>query len=996
MLRAVIRKLDELRPFITEPGPLRRDITALASLAGWVTPVARMALLRMDERGNCREYAETGAPGDAVTDEIKEWAAALSTAFAADGSPAFVPVEAFAPGAAAFPLWYDSRLVGLILLARGQGELPWTAEDAALLRPLLSVIALAFTDKQHFEHQEMYALIFNTLMDNINAGLYVTDIKTDRILFMNRTMKRDFGIENPEGQLCWKILQKDRDHRCEFCPVQRLLRQGEGGGPVQWEEVNGVTGRTYDNYDTLIRWVDGSLVHLQHSMDITASRRLSRAASTDELTDMLNRRAGKETAVRLLEQARQEHKPLTIALFDINVLKEVNDAFGHGEGDRMITAITDTLKKGLRPQDIPFRLSGDEFVVLIDGTEQEAADLLDGVLDSLRQEKQRLGLPYDLSFCYGVLEAAFHPAERLSELLAQVDERMYEQKRAFHRVRAERAHRVSVREGAADFSYDKDRLYSALVQSTDDYLYICNMRTGVFRYPQTMVEEFDLPGQVIRDALPLWRERVHENDWARFIEANEAITEGRAESHSVEYRARNRRGEWIWLRCRGHVERDESGEPVLFAGIITNLGRKNKLDHMTGLFNKFEMEEVLRSRITGQAKRRMGLIILDLDDFKHINDLYNREFGDEVLRLTAQKIQGYLPAGVTAYRLDGDEFGLVFDNGGRDEMQRVYAAIRGAFRYQQECDGRKYYCTLSAGCAVYPDDADSYLDLFKYAGYSLEYAKNRGKNRAAFFSREILVHKSRALELTELLRYSMEHDYEGFELYYQPQVRAGDGVVIGAEALARWRCDAYGSVSPAEFIPLLEQSGLIVPAGRWIFRQAVRTCRLWVEKHPGFVMSVNLSYLQVTESDFIPFMKAILAEEGVNPANMVVELTESYLVKGDDTVRRIFDEIRQLGIRIAMDDFGTGYSSLGILKKTPADIVKIDKTFIRDIRESHFDATFIRFIVALCHDVGIEVCLEGVESDEEYGIVSPMELDIIQGYLFGRPVPADVFQETYL
>jgi len=120
-----------------------------------------------------------------------------------------VPVEAFAPGAAAFPLWYDSRLVGLILLARGQGELPWTAEDAALLRPLLSVIALAFTDKQHFEHQEMYALIFNTLMDNINAGLYVTDIKTDRILFMNRTMKRDFGIENPEGQLCWKILQKD-------------------------------------------------------------------------------------------------------------------------------------------------------------------------------------------------------------------------------------------------------------------------------------------------------------------------------------------------------------------------------------------------------------------------------------------------------------------------------------------------------------------------------------------------------------------------------------------------------------------------------------------------------------------------------------------------------------------------------------------------------------------------------------------------------------------
>ena len=222
------------------------------------------------------------------------------------------------------------------------------------------------------------------------------------------------------------------------------------------------------------------------------------------------------------------------------------------------------------------------------------------------------------------------------------------------------------------------------------------------------------------------------------------------------------------------------------------------------------------------------------------------------------------------------------------------------------------------------------------------------------------------------------------------------GAIMGAEALARWNSKKYGWVSPAEFIPLLEQSGLIIPLGKWIFKTAISKCVEWVKFNDEFVMSINLSYVQLTEPGFIPFMKSAIDENGLSTENVVVELTESYMAKGTNSVKEIFDRIRELGFKIAMDDFGTGYSSLDILKNSPADIVKIDKTFIKDIMTSNFDATFIKFIVELCHDVDISVCLEGVERLEEYNIVKTMNLDMIQGFLFGRPEPPEEFDRKFL
>lgn len=544
-----------------------------------------------------------------------------------------------------------------------------------------------------------------------------------------------------------------------------------------------------------------------------------------------------------------------------------------------------------------------------------------------------------------------------------------------------------------DFIFRKNPLYDALVRSTDDYIYMCYWPENIFLFPQTMVDEFNLPGQIIEDADNVWSSLIHEDDKDNFFKAILDINNGNTNIHNVEYRAKNKHGEWVWLRCRGYLERDINGNPGLFAGIITNLGRKNKIDHMTGLFNKFEFE-VQINNILLNSDLNCLILVLGLDDFRHINDLYNREFGDEVLRITSQKIQTLLPSNASIYRLDGDEFGIILKNSDENQVKDIYKKIKSEFQHQQIYNSHKYYCTISGGCSVYPKDGNDFMTLFKFAEYSLEYSKTRGKNRLSFYDNNIMKQKSRSLEIIELLRESVENNFENFELYYQSQVDAETRQLKGSEALLRWKCKEYGSVSPVEFIPLLEQTGLIIPVGKWIFEQAVKTCKEWLDKYPYFMMNVNLSYIQLAEDDFISYMKDVLKENDLAPSHIVVELTESYIASSG--LAETFERIRGIGIQVAMDDFGTGYSSLEVLKTAPADIVKIDRAFVKDILKSTFDATFIKFIVALCHDVSVKICLEGVETEEEYNMVKDMKLDLIQGYLFGKPLPKSVFLEKYL
>ena len=437
------------------------------------------------------------------------------------------------------------------------------------------------------------------------------------------------------------------------------------------------------------------------------------------------------------------------------------------------------------------------------------------------------------------------------------------------------------------------------------------------------------------------------------------------------------------------MTRDENGEPEMFAGMITNLGKHNQIDHMTGLYNRFEFEGNIKKYMMDERVESLGIMILDMDAFKN---LYDRSFGDEVLRLTGRKIAAVLPENAGIYRLDGDEFGIIVLGGDEEQCSDLYNRIQYQFTRQQEYGGRKFFCTVSAGLAFYPKDADNYLELIKYANYSLEHSKMLGKNRSTVFSRSILWEKERRLKMAELLRESIDQGFVGFSVCYQPQVRAGSGRlqhrygdlvgVVGLVAAEVDRCGLSGALA-------VSAAGADRPGGE------ARQCSLWRRFAPDFMVSVNLSYVELMERDVFPAVMGALEEFGLPPANVTLELTESCMVKEDKQVNKIMGRFREAGLKVAMDDFGTGYSSLNSLKNIPADVVKIDRSFVTGITEEGYNATLIRSVAQLCRQVDMRVCVEGVETEEEHSAVRGMGVELIQGYYFGRPMLPELFEQKF-
>lgn len=990
--------------------PLAELLPRLADALRKHAPINALALLRPGhgDKGGSKAPLIWSADPNLPVPELQGWfadAKRLAALPAACGPSGLAGPEAAAlwpealrgaVNSVLLPLRLPDQPPEFLLVNKEPARGPWHADELRVLHLFSALLAVFSAGQAYCAGQAYHNRVFNAAMDQVRACIYITDPRTDRILYMNQSMKEAFRLDRPEGKICWQVLQQGKTQRCEFCPVSHLEEHPDDQHVYRWEEHNTLTGHLFENYDSLMRWIDGSRVHLQQSIDITDTRRLQLAAQSDELTGLLNRRAGIEKLSSTLGSAKTEDASLIVALLDVNDLKSINDAFGHMAGDQALRLVAKAVEDSLREPDFCFRLSGDEFIVVFHALDRHAAGReLEAILDRLKAKQEEIRLGYALSFCFGCFEV--RPGLKLAvpAILSKADESMYEQKKKYHiSIAAQRLKETAELPPDDILDYNAAQLYEALCRSTDAYIYVSKVPTGVFRYSKSMVRDFGLPGEIVPNAAAVWGEYVHPDDKAAFLESNQIIADGKSDVHCVEYRVKNREGQWVWVRCRGYLVHDEKGAPALFAGFISNLGQKNKIDHITGLPNKIAFEEEVTAALQNRPGAPLRLMLLGVDNFKHVNELHGRFFGDEVLRIIAQKLQVMLPENDALYRLDGDIFAVVLNNDARDARD-FYDSVAESFRYQQEYDGKKYFCPLSAGYARYPEDATGIEELFQAAMCALTNAKKNGRNRITFFSRRLRSDQKRALELTELLRESIECQYEGFELFYQPQVTAENGALVGAEALARWNCPKYGPVSPVEFIPLMERSGLIVPFGEWVFREAVAQCKKWTRLQPDFVISVNLSYLQVISDDMLPFIKATLEKHDLSPRNLVVEFTESCMIRENTVLQEIFQKIRSLGIRIAMDDFGTGYSSLSMLKTSPADTVKIDRAFVRDILNSRFDATFIRFVVALCHDVDIKVCLEGVEREEELQLVQPMQLDYIQGYLFGRPMDAARFQQEF-
>lgn len=547
-----------------------------------------------------------------------------------------------------------------------------------------------------------------------------------------------------------------------------------------------------------------------------------------------------------------------------------------------------------------------------------------------------------------------------------------------------------------DFSYDAMLLYEALMRSTDDYIYVSNMKTEVFCYSPLLVKTFGFPSEIMYRPLPYWKKIVHPDDWERFYQSNMEIGDEKTNYHSVEFRALQVNGEYQWLRCRGYLMRDKDNRPDFFAGFMSKLDRQNKIDPVTSLLSIHEFARNFDDFIRNNYNEPVTMMVVGLDNFKKLNELYNWDFGSLVLKRCGSIIQEIIPETASVYRLDGDKFGVLLLRADAPYAGQIFESIKTRFSKITVSGQTSVRVTCSGGSAAYPKDANSYLDMVKYCDYALQNAKDKGKNCFTVFHEGILNNKSRALELLSGLQESISSQFEGFSLMFQPQVNAETGAVKGVEALLRWKCEKLGNVSPIEFIPVLEDNRLINEVGKWVLIHSMKVLKEFLQYDESFTISVNVSYLQLLDIFYIQDLINIIKDCRINPQNIIIELTESYLVNSTQKLQEIFDKLRSFGIRVAMDDFGTGYSSLELLKNATFDIVKVDRGFVKGILSSKFDVSFIECMIKLCHDVGIAVCIEGVETQEEYKLLKSMKPEYIQGYYFGRPQSSEEIMKHYL
>ena len=423
-------------------------------------------------------------------------------------------------------------------------------------------------------------------------------------------------------------------------------------------------------------------------------------------------------------------------------------------------------------------------------------------------------------------------------------------------------------------------------------------------------------------------------------------------------------------------------------------------DYLTGLMNrkKFELDiesEIKRSRLAGTV----GMVLLiGLDNFSQINDTMGHDFGDELIKMTAETIVKICPDNSGIYRIDGDEF-VVIVRGNERQFDSLIHRLEDRFRQVWEIDGRECYCTASIGAAFYPVDGDNGQLVFDRMDMALRSAKKSGKDQISFFDEEQKNHSDRELGLENALRSAVNNNCSEFEVYYQPLIDVKDGknVCCGAEALVRWNSARYGLIMPSEFIPLAERTGVITDLGQYVLETALKAVRRWNDfGHPEYKVNVNLSVHQLLQSDIVSRVRSALGKTGADPNNLTLEITESLAIYDMKNISTTLHAFRDMGIRLALDDFGTGYSSLSYIKNLPLDVIKIDKSFVDELGEDDFSEVFINTVSSLADALKANVVVEGVERKEQKDALADMNVDMIQGYFYDKPLQESEFEKRYL
>jgi diguanylate cyclase (GGDEF)-like protein/PAS domain S-box-containing protein len=463
-------------------------------------------------------------------------------------------------------------------------------------------------------------------------------------------------------------------------------------------------------------------------------------------------------------------------------------------------------------------------------------------------------------------------------------------------------------------------------------------------------------------------------------------------------RTKHREKLLVWLEINQVL--DNKGETSHFVAVFTDITDRKKaeedlrvlasFDTLTGLPNRTLFQDRLNHALT-QAHRSqqiVALLFLDLDRFKHINDSMGHHTGDLLLKAVASRLQNSVREGDTVARLGGDEFTIILEGVAKAKAATVISEkLIRAFQTPFMLDDKVLNISPSIGISLFPDDATDAESLIKYADTAMYHAKSLGRNNFQFYTESLNEYAMRHVQLEAGLKLAIARNE--FSLMYQPKFRISDGKLMGAEALLRWHSAELGSISPAEFIPLAEEIGIINQIGHWVINQACSQMAHWIAHgFDGLNVAINLSARQL-KADILSTIEVALAVTELPASALQLELTESMIMKNPEESIVVLSNLKALGLTLAVDDFGTGYSSLSYLKRLPIDILKIDREFVRDISTDPDDAAITNAIIALAHSLGLEVIAEGVETEEQLHYLANQECDEVQGFLLSKPLSAE-------
>lgn len=537
-----------------------------------------------------------------------------------------------------------------------------------------------------------------------------------------------------------------------------------------------------------------------------------------------------------------------------------------------------------------------------------------------------------------------------------------------------------------------------LAPSMEGYLFVYDLKVNKYYIAKKALERFSIPSALIYDLGAQIDKFVCPDD-IDLINADLArVMAGIQDTHNVQYRWIGKDGKYIWINCMGKVLYDEDKTPLLLFGCVNELGLMAKADNVSGLLQSTLLKTLITKEYSNTPK---GFVLrLGIDGFKDINENFGFDYGDFVLKGVADCILENVEAQQNVYHVVADEY-MIIDFSGQSarKAHELYKRIRKSVdKFIEDNDFEAVY-TISGGIVECKQLGDvNYSEIMKLSQFALNKAKYNGKNQVYTYNTEDYNAFIRKKMLLSELRAAVENDFSGFEVYFQPIMRGKEGneKLYGAESLLRFVRQSGEMVSPVEFIPILEESGLIIPVGKWVLDQAGAFCKEVKNVVEDFKISVNLSYVQILKSSVLNEVFEVVTKYGLNPSNLVIEMTESGYLDDTPAVKRVWNNLRKFGVYIAIDDFGTGYSNLLSISKFTPDIVKLDRGFTIKALSDSFQNQLMNNVIQLVHSINLKICVEGVENKEELDRISMMHPDYVQGYYYSKPCRKEEFLNNFV